>query len=173
MASYIRLLVVGAQTSANLMAQAVLDAVRLGDRVDVREREDAARVVEESLRYDGPATFAPRTCTRDVELSGVKLKAGTRVLLSWQSGNRDADTFEDPDTFRPDRPKLSKQIGFGLGAHRCIGAPLAQVEGEIALQAMFTRFRKIALSPKNDFTHDTTLTAMRNLNELHLELEPA
>jgi cytochrome P450 len=131
----------------------------------------AYKILDETLRLDGPATYGPRICTREVNIGGVTLPAGSRVFLAWQSGSRDEKVFECPAQFRPDRPNLAKHLGFGLGNHRCIGAPLAQVEGEVALKAMFQRFRDIRLSPKNDYRHDTTLTSMRVLKELHLELE--
>jgi len=173
MASFIRLLVVGAQTSTNLMAQALVDAIRAGSSVNFSDRREAQKLLDESLRLDGPATYGPRLCTKDVEVGGVHLPAGSRIMLAWQSGNRDEETFENPKELWPNRPKLAKQLGYGLGAHRCIGAPLAQLEGEVALQAMFSRFKSIRLSPKNDFRHDTSLTSMRNLLALHLELEAA
>lgn len=174
MANYIRLLVVGAQTSANLMAQAMIDTVRLlasRPDFDLTEKKAWQKILDESLRVDGPATYGPRICTRDAEVGGVELPAGTRLMLAWQSGNRDAEVFENPDHFQPDRAKLAKHLGFGLGAHRCIGAPLAQLEGEVGLDAMFKRFRNIRLSADNDYRHDTSLISMRNLMELHLELE--
>lgn len=173
MASHVRLLVVGAQTSANLMAQALIDTIRAGEAVDATERAQAVKLLDESLRLDGPATYGPRVTTQDVELGGVHLPAGTRLMLAWQSGNRDEAVFECPHQFRHDRPKLAKHVGFGLGPHRCIGAALAQLEGEIALKTLFTRFRSIRLSARNDFRHDTDLTSMRNLRALYLELEPA
>ncbi len=173
MTCFVRLLVVGAQTSTNLMAQALVDAIRLGPQLDITDRRETQKLLDESLRLDGPATYGPRVCTQDVELGGVHLPAGSRIMLAWQSGNRDEATFENPDQLCPNREKLAKQLGYGLGAHRCIGAPLAQLEGEVALQALFGRFKTIRLSDKNDFRHDTSLTSMRNLLALHLELEAA
>jgi cytochrome P450 len=173
MANYIRLLVVGAQTSTYLIAQSLIDVLRMDDRGDLNDRVHVQKILDESLRKDGPATYGPRICTKDVEIAGTPLPAGSRVFLAWQSGNRDEKTFECPAEFRPDRSKLAKHLGFGLGNHRCIGAPLAQIEGEVALKAMFHRFREIRLSPKNDYRHDTSLTSMRALKELHLELEAA
>lgn len=173
MANYIRLLVVGAQTSTYLIAQSVIEVLCMDDRGDLEDRTHLLKILDETLRKDGPATYGPRICTRDVEVAGKPLPAGTRVLLAWQSGNRDEQIFECPAQFRPDRSKLAKHLGFGLGNHRCIGASLAQLEGEVALRTMFHRFRAIRLSRKNDYSHDTTLTSMRVLKALHLELEAA
>lgn len=173
MANYVRLLVVGAQTSTYLIAQSLIEVVNMDDPGELSNHRYLQKVLDESLRKDGPATYGPRVCTEDIEIAGVKLAAGTRVFLAWQSGSRDERTFERPTQFDPNRPNLAKHLGFGLGIHRCIGAPLAHVEGEVALEAMFSRFRDIRLSPKNDYTHDTTLTSMRALKELHLELKAA
>lgn len=108
-----------------------------------------------------------------MELSGVKPKAGTRVLLSWISANRDGEMFDCPNEFMPDRAKLPNMSASAL-AHTAASVPrLAQIEGQMALIAMFTRFRKFAISLRNDFEYDTSRTAMRNLRALHLELEAA
>lgn len=173
MANYVRLLVVGAQTSTYLIAQSVIELAQVRDRGELDNKRYLQRVLDETLRKDGPATYGPRVCQEDVELGGVKLTAGTRVFLAWQSGSRDENTFESSEEFCPERPNLAKHLGFGLGIHRCIGAPLAHAEGEVALQAMFTRFSGIRLSSRNDYRHDTTLTSMRALRALYLDLEAA
>jgi cytochrome P450 len=173
MANYVRLLVVGAQTSTYLISQAVIEVLEMDERPDLADDSTVKKILDETLRKDGPATYGPRVCVQDVELGGTVLPAGTRVLLAWQSGSRDEDVFACPAAFDPGRDRLSRHLGFGLGIHRCIGAPLAHAEGIVALRVLFGRFREIRLSPKNDYTHDTSLTSMRVLRELHLELEAA
>jgi cytochrome P450 len=120
------------------------------------------------MRMDGPTTYGPRICTTDVELGGVPLPAGTRLLLSWQSANRDGEFFEDPDRFDPAREGLSRHMAFGNGIHRCIGASLAHVEGEVALRALFGRLPSLRLSSRNDFSHVTELTGIRKLRYLYV-----
>jgi cytochrome P450 len=172
MANYVRLLVVGAQTSTYLISQAVIEVVRLGEPGDLTDERYLQRTMDETLRKDGPATYGPRVCVRDVEIGGVKLPAGTRLFLAWQSGSRDEEVFGCPADFDPERTNLSRHLGFGLGIHRCIGAPLAHAEGAAALKTLFERFREIRLSPRNDYTHDTHLTSMRALKHLYLQLVP-
>jgi cytochrome P450 len=173
LANFIRLLIVGAQTSVTMIAHAVIDAVRMENRGDFADDRHLQRLLDESLRRDGPATFGPRICTKKVELGDVTLPAGTRVLLSWQSGNRDETFFEDPAEFNVERSNLGRHVGFGFGIHRCIGAPLAHAEGVVALRALFSRFRMIRLSQENDYAHRTELTGIRTLKKLHLDLERA
>lgn len=172
MATYIRLLVTGAQTSTSLLAQSVVEVLRMRGRGDMANDRYLDQLIDETLRKDGPATYCPRTARQDVEIGGVALPAGSKVFLAWHSGCRDPDMFENPDEFSPERAKLQRHLGLGQGVHRCIGGPLAQLEGRITLKALFSRFGSIRLSPKNDFSHDTSLTAIRVLNTLYLELEP-
>lgn len=173
LANFVRLLIVGAQTSVTMLAHTFIDVIQMEDHGDLSDERWCKKLLDESLRRDGPATYGPRICMEDVELGGVKLPAGTRILLSWQSGNRDETFFEEPTKFDPTRGNLGRHVGFGFGIHRCIGAPLAHAEGIVALQAMYSRFREIRLAPENDYTHRTELTGIRTLKELNLELVPA
>jgi cytochrome P450 len=84
-------------------------------------------VVEESLRFDSPVQNFLRMLTRDVEVDGVTMHEGDRVMLVYGSANRDPDAYPDPDTFDADR-NAPKHFSFGWGLHRCVGAPLAQLE---------------------------------------------
>jgi cytochrome P450 len=173
MANYVRLLVTGGQTTTSLVAQSLVEVLNMKDRGDLADPRHLEKIVDETLRKDGPATFCPRVCTEDVEIGGVALPAGTRVFMAWHSGSRDEEMFECPAEFRPNRPNLARHLGFGQGIHRCIGAPLAKIEAEVGLKTMFSRLRNLRFSRKNDFRHDTSLTAMRVLRELHLEFSAA
>jgi cytochrome P450 len=170
LANQLRLLISGAQTTIEAIAQAV-DAVRLNDRQALDDDETLQLLVEESIRKDGPATYTPRRPLQDIELSGVKIPAGKRILLSLQAGNHDDAFYSSPDEFDLNRSKLRRHIGFGLGIHFCVGAPTARAETFVAVRALFARFRDIRLSDRNDYAHRTDLTAMRVLKQVHLELE--
>jgi cytochrome P450 len=166
----VRLLVVGAQTTANLIAQSIVETLQMDDRGDMGDERHVQAIVEESLRKDGPATYMPRICLQDVEIAGVTIPAGSRVFLSLQSANRDETFFECPARFDINRPNVKRHVAFGFGTHFCVGAPIARVEATVALTALFSRFSDIRLSPKNDFRHRTEVMALRALREVHLQL---
>ncbi|MFF1379490.1 cytochrome P450 [Streptomyces sp. NPDC058308] len=98
------------------------------------------RAIEELLRYVpliSHVTFA-RYATVDVELSGTLVRAGESVLPAIPSANRDESVFENADRFDIDRER-NPHLGFGHGIHRCLGAPLARLEMQVALEALFAR----------------------------------
>ena len=103
--------------------------------------ERALRAIEELLRLESPAQGLFRRTTREVEVGGVTLPEGARVMVHFGSANRDACAFHDPDTFDPDRDDLSRHVAFGKGIHFCIGAPLARLELGIALPLLLRRLR--------------------------------
>jgi cytochrome P450 len=90
---------------------------------------------EEIVRWDSPAQGFQRSLARPVELYGRRLAPGETILLLPGSANRDEREFPDPDAFRIER-RPRRQLGFGQGIHYCIGAPLARLEGRIALAVL-------------------------------------
>ena len=95
------------------------------------------QAVEEMLRFVTPIRSFSRTVTQDTELRGKQLKRGQKILLAYPSANRDADEFEDPDTFRIDRNPA--HVAFGIGNHFCLGANLARMEMRVALEQVLRR----------------------------------
>ncbi len=93
--------------------------------------------VEEMLRVVTPIHSFSRTITQDTELRGKQLKRDQKILLIYPSANRDADEFEDPDTFRIDRKPA--HVAFGVGSHFCLGANLARMEMQVALEQVLRR----------------------------------
>ena len=94
--------------------------------------------IEESLRYYAPFPATFRRTTRDVEVAGTMIPKGARVLPMLASANRDETQFTDPDRFIADRDP-NRHVGFGMGIHYCLGAPLARLEGAIAMQKLLPR----------------------------------
>ena len=103
--------------------------------------------LEEVLRYDSPIQAVFRLTTEAVELDGGKLPADATILVLLGSANRDERKFPDPDRFDVER-NPPDHVGFGYGIHYCLGAPLARLEGRMALEALlfacppFTRVRE-------------------------------
>ncbi len=101
-------------------------------------------LVEEVLRFDAPLHMFTRYALEDLDYNGLKLKKGEVVGLMLGAANRDPARFANPTTFDPTRTPNS-HVSFGAGIHFCIGAPLARLEMEIALQSLFTRKPKLQL----------------------------
>jgi cytochrome P450 family 142 subfamily A polypeptide 1 len=93
--------------------------------------------VEEMLRVVTPIVSFSRTITQDTELRGRQLKRGQKIFLAYPSANRDAEEFEDPDSFRVDRNP--QHVAFGIGSHFCLGANLARMEMRVALEQILLR----------------------------------
>lgn len=100
------------------------------------------QLTEETLRYYPPVQAIGRIAAEDVEIAGAHIQKGD-YLISWvASANRDEQKFEDPDTFRLDR-KSNPHMSFGFGIHFCLGAPLARLESNIALDVLLHTFQDI------------------------------
>ncbi|WP_231618959.1 cytochrome P450 [Nonomuraea sp. SBT364] len=137
------LLVAGHETTVNLIANGVLNLV--GHGVLGRAADRPQQVVEEVLRYDPPVQLTTRVALEDVELAGTAVPAGGAVLALVGAANRDPAVFADPDRFDVERAP-GRHLAFGLGIHFCLGAPLARLEGEIALRALAQAAPKLELA---------------------------
>jgi cholest-4-en-3-one 26-monooxygenase len=102
--------------------------------------------VDEIVRYVSPVISFCRTVTRDHELHGKLLREGDRVLMLYQSANRDERVFETPDALRIDRDP-NPHLGFGIGPHFCLGANLAKLEIKVVFEQLFSRLRDIRVRP--------------------------
>lgn len=113
-----------------------------------RLREDPSRApsyVEEILRYEVPTHFSVRYAAADAIVGGVEIPAGSWVLVLSAAANRDPARFPDPDVFDPDRPD-NHTLAFSAGAHYCLGAALARLEGVRGLNLLLERFPVIELA---------------------------
>jgi cytochrome P450 len=120
----------------------------LAERVDLQDelRRRPSLVpnfVEEALRYDPPFRGHYRVVTRDTELGGRPLPAGSHLVLVWPAANRDPAAYEDAGEIRLGRPNPRHHVGFGWGIHLCLGAPLAQV----AVETLLARTRRFCIDP--------------------------
>jgi cytochrome P450 len=131
------LLLAGNETTTNLIGNAVRNLLSHPEELaKVRaDRSLTPSLVEEVLRYESPVQLIPRVTTREVELEGGKIPAGAIVFLLLGSANRDERKFPEPDRFDVTR-NPQDHLGFGYGIHYCLGAPLARLEGRIALEQL-------------------------------------
>jgi hypothetical protein len=141
------LMVAGHETSRSLIGNGL--GLLLGDGAQwqrlVQDRSLARSAIEEIVRYESPVARQPRIVTRPMSLGDVALREGDVLFQMLNAANRDPAHFEDPDAFRIDRSP-NRHIGFGFGAHFCIGAPLARAEGEVAFTALLRRFPTLTMA---------------------------
>ena len=134
------LIVAGNDTTTNLIANG---AVLLAEHPDqrarlVREPAAIANAIEEMLRCESPAQALPRRLLRDATVHGRTIPKGAMVRLVWAAANRDEREFANADTFDITRPS-PRHLGFGVGAHFCLGARLARLETRVAFEELLAR----------------------------------
>jgi cytochrome P450 len=111
------------------------------------DRALVANLVEETLRMMPPVQFLMRTCTADITLHGQRLHADDKVAFGIASANRDEAHFQDPESFRLDRPDPRGHLAFGGGPHVCPGASLARLEARVAMEVLCERVSVMELEP--------------------------
>jgi cytochrome P450 len=141
------LLAAGFDTTANTIALGTLALLRAPEQLAALrgDRGLAPGAVEELLRYLSVAKTFVRTALEDVELGGQTIGAGTAVVLSLNTANRDPERFTDPHALDIRRQE-GGHLAFGHGAHLCLGQQLARVELGVALPALFDRFPTLRLA---------------------------
>jgi len=120
-------------------------------------------LVEESVRHESAVAATGRTVVRDTELAGVALHPGDRMLLTWGSGNRDERFFPDGDEFRLGRPR-KPHLGWGAGAHRCLGLHVARVELRVICEELLAAIPDFELPP--GFAPERTYGVIRGVRSL-------
>jgi len=123
--------------------------------------------VEEILRLESPAQGLFREALRDVEVGGVRLPRGARLMVHFGSANRDEAVFADADLYDPHRSDVGRHIAFGKGIHFCIGAPLARLELSIALPLLLERLPCLRRTDDGPLAYDPIFFA-RGLSSLRL-----
>jgi cytochrome P450 len=140
------LLVAGHETTTNLIGNGVLALLQHPDQL-ARLRRDSALLpsaVEELLRFCAAVVMSTRYAAEDVALGGVVIPKGGMVLIVIAAANRDPTRFPNPDALDITRAD-NKHLSFGHGIHYCLGAPLARLEGEIALGTLLRRMPDLRL----------------------------
>lgn len=141
------IVVVGHETSVHMIGNAMLNLLLRPDLAEPLRADHALipRAVEELIRYDGPVERATiRFAARDVTLHGQTIRRGDAVSIALAGAHRDPAAFPQPDAIDLTRAD-NRHLGFGLGVHYCLGAPLARVEGRVALETLL-RLPPLALA---------------------------
>ena len=131
------LLVAGNETTTSLIVNSIRVFAEFPEVLtQLRARPHLVPVaIEEILRYYAPFAATFRRATRDVEIAGVTIAKNDRVLPLMASANRDERQFDQPDEFIIDRDP-NRHLSFGMGIHYCLGAPLARMEGAVAIETL-------------------------------------
>jgi pimeloyl-[acyl-carrier protein] synthase len=141
-------LVGGLETTTNLIGNGILTLLRHPDEMQ-RLRNDTDLIVsavEELLRYESPSQHTARLAPADMELGGKAIRKRQAVIAVMGAGNRDPERFPDPNRLDLARQD-NRHLAFGWAAHFCFGAPLARIEGQIAISTLLKRFPEMALGP--------------------------
>jgi cytochrome P450 len=168
-------LVAGNETTANLIASAIMLLIQNPDQLEL-VRDDPALIpnmIEEALRVESPVQTLFRMAKCDTEVGGVAIPKGARIAVSYAAANRDPAVFPDPDRFDVTRKNAREHLAFGRGEHFCIGASLARKEASIAFETLLESTKSWRFSPgKNDFRHVPSFI-LRGLEKLWIQYEAA
>ncbi|SPT59106.1 Cytochrome P450 107B1 [Actinomadura madurae] len=167
-----QLLFAGHEPTTNLIGNGMAALFRNPDQLRLlRDRPDLLpAAIEELLRYDGPtARASPRYAVEDIEIGGVTIPEGAVVIVGLAAANRDPGAFDDPDRLDLTRDGRA-HVAFGHGIHRCLGVPLARLEGRIALGSLLARFPGIALDRPHDELAWLPFPVFRGLRSLPVRL---
>lgn len=126
--------------------------------------------LEEVLRFESPQTSWRRIATRDTRVGDVDVPAGTRIFLSLAAANHDEALFPAPADFDMHRKNAGRHISFGHGVHFCLGARLARIEGQIAMETLTERIPSLSLVADQDLRWSPNMT-FRGPRELYVEWE--
>ncbi len=163
------ILAAGHETTTNLVGNGLYTLLRHPDEL-ARLRahpERIASAVEELLRFEGPVSLTSRIPKIDYELDGVRIPKGDEISLVLAAANRDPEVFAAPDRLDLSRGE-NRHLAFGFGAHFCLGASLARLEGQIALGSAVARFPGMKLA--RDTTEWKRGIVLRGLRSLPIDL---
>lgn len=172
-----QLMVAGHDTTASLIGNSVVALLANQDQL-AELRADPAKIpaaIEEFLRYDAPVPHSTfRYTVEPLSIGDVAIPAGAQIIICLAAANRDGAKYASPEALDVDRPP-ARHLAFGHGVHHCLGAPLARMEGHLALGSLLRRFPQLtlAVAPKDlHWDHGDGLV-LRGLSELPVIPGPA
>lgn len=152
---FLRLLLpAGAETTYRLLGTLLFALLSEPARLEAvrADRSLVAAAIEEALRWESPVQFIDREATRDVEVAGVTIPAGSVLSIALGSANRDEEVFEDADRFDMTVAR-APHLAFAEGPHRCLGEHLARLETTVAINAVLDRLPDLRLHRGDDDPH--------------------
>ncbi|WP_434750961.1 cytochrome P450 family protein [Paenibacillus amylolyticus] len=167
------LIIAGHETTVNLIGNGMLALLEHPEQRNllIQQPELIHQAIEEMLRYNGPVEFSTsRWASEDMEFRGQQIAKGELVVVALDSANRDEEQFKDPDVFDITREK-SAHLAFGKGIHLCLGAPLARLEGEIAVSTLLNRFPNMRLQNDVDTLEWRPGMIVRGVKEIPVQLK--
>jgi cytochrome P450 len=150
-----QLMVAGHDTTASLIGNGVVALLRNPAQLDELRQHPSKlpAAIEELLRYDAPVPHSTfRYTAEPLTISGVEIPAGAQVIICLAAADRDEGKYANPESLDIDRA-TSRHLAFGHGVHHCLGAPLARMEGHIALGTLLGRFPELALAVPSEDLH--------------------
>jgi hypothetical protein len=171
-AMYLLILFGGSETTTNLLGNGFAALQRNRDQWDLLV-DDPGLVrgaVEELIRYDSPHHYLPRVVEEDFRLHDVELRAGQTAIVVMGAANRDETVFDRPDVLDVRRANKSDHLSFAFGAHYCLGAALARIEGEVVFSTLVQRFPEARLLT-DDLTYGGS-AMLRAIQSLPTDLGP-
>lgn len=166
------LIIAGHETTVNLIGNTVLSLLSHPEHQQLlcESPELTGQAIEESLRFNGPVEFSTsRWAGVDLELAGKTIHKGDLVIVSLSAANHDPKQFDNPEMFDILREK-SPHLAFGKGIHFCLGAPLARLEGEIAITGLLKRFPAMRLSVEESELEWRPGMIVRGVKEIPLSI---
>jgi cytochrome P450 len=172
-----QLIVAGHDTTASLIGNGVVALLEHPAQLDDLRSDPAklAIAVEELLRYDAPVPHSTfRYAVAPMDIGDMTIPAGAQVIICLAAANRDSGQYADPQALDIDRAE-SRHLAFGHGIHHCLGAPLARMEGQLALGTLLRRFPALRLAVPVDELHwgHGDGLVLRGLSELPVIPGPA
>jgi cytochrome P450 len=141
----------GIETTEGMIANALLHLLSSPAQLGLvlADRGLVPAAIEESLRLEPAAAVVDRYATSDIRLGGAAVRAGDQVTVSIAGANRDPAAFGDPDVFDVRRPNAGRHLAFAHGPHFCLGAHLARLEAQVAVDTLLARLPGLCLDPRH------------------------
>jgi len=166
------LIIAGHETTVGLIGNGIFTLLQHPEQLDKlnKDRTLIDSAIEEMLRYEGPVEFSStRWAAEDLTFYGQNISKGELVLVALSSADHDPEHFSDPDTFDITR-RYNQHLAFGKGIHHCLGAPLARLEGKIAILTLLERYPHLQFAAEPNALQWRPGLLIRGLKQLPIKL---